>query len=1319
MGKTLILGVEQAKLDEFGGWLNSSLKAVKKKRQALLDTQDARERGFQESTSPSWIFDQKKFKDWLSAEQSCVLWIYGTTGLGKSVLSAYLSKELPARAPSYLTAFFFCSKDNVILQDETQLLLTFLGQIIVKSPDAREVVRKIWGKNPSIADSTASLGQYIEGLLAPALESFARTSSQQILFLIDGLNECPDKSVQGIVRLIRRLTAFPQSENGGETSVMPVVKILLTCQETAEISRDLTNATKAGIYGQNLGNIETYVTQMLELHSEIAANFKAINIDAIEYFTEKSSGMFLWVSSMLECIRLTPLNDLERMLKHAPRDVELIYRDTLIRTTAKLHDFEIEHVAEVLQWLCTATRDLTFMELQLGLALARDPESDPSPNMAAFSESVELALRRCGMFVQIAASESTFTGLDTISLAHATFKQFITNEDLAPANLWVDLSKTSYKVAATCINYLCTMPAFDFSNSPVGTGNEAEATWLDNHQFFLYATSWPDHLKRSRSGNAARESKLVAEALENFLKPAPLKNLITGVLIYTFHADQVWTTLGRVERGITAILDWLDYHGIVLQPDTKVGSAKLFALEETREERSFRSVNSSLLCDLAAHVTAEIWMTGNPKYHITSRVMSLMTHILNAWHTSGIQTFGTVFESEVFDVVSLSNLAATDSELKQSWWEANIGHAHYCMAVNSTTREKRLSQLRQAIERYIVSLDLMTDGDSRNVAQRVWCSLCDCMRMMSLNEGTGLDRQTLQHYNKKVNGLIEAADGISIDTDMIECLDAVDVDMAEYLHSTASLAHTKFVEESSIIDLEEAIALSGFLASKDLDCGRFEKYEYTRMYAWCLVRRFEITRNPGDLETALEVAHRCLRTANTAVLRVDINGLLSVLFNYRFSHITRDLEDIDQAMNLAETAVRDAGDWSAAVAAYGRNLLALALATKYRAVGTKEMIERAIGEMQNSLATKDLPFQEVVFYEVNFIDHSVDQMEEMGEYHDLTRCLDLGQHAMAGTLRGSYLWGRRCGFLAAVYSLVYKKTQCYDSLKQAYESLRDIPSGSKDFSRVLRTISDIALLKYDHTDCVHCLDEAVKFASDALSQITQKPHHKAETADYLLVMAESYRRRFEKYRATDDWKQAVTYSNQAQDANDRKWREGDFEWLCGAVKLSKASDPLELPGIEDAIQTLRKAVEMLSGRGAPARVRGFHQLSLALRKKYEVAGQLADLEESKQWASQAVEIMPQPHITCGVVANNLSRIHLLHAQSANGDISDFVEAAKLSCVNIINTPHDNVAHLEYFKTLNEIFEEGGKHGQDVVEQLQLAADQGKISPDLTDCTSLQ
>lgn len=1300
-------------MDEFGGLLNSSVKAVKKKRQGLLDTQDAKERGFRESTSPSWIFEQQDLKDWLSSEQSCVLWIYGTTGLGKSVLSAYLSQELPARGPSYLTAYFFCSKDNLKLQDETQLLLTFLDQIVAASPDAREVVRKIWSENPSIADSTASLGKYIEDLLTPALQTFARSSSQEILFLIDGLNECPDNSVQGIVGLIRHLTASPQSENDGETPLMPVVKVLLTCQDTAEISRDLPNATKIGIYGKNIGDIETYISQMLELHSEIAANFKRINIDAIEYFTEKSSGMFLWVSSMMECIRLTPLHDLESMLKHAPRDVEAIYRETLNRTTSKLLDFEIEYIAEVLEWLCTAPRDLCFIELRIGLALARDPEGDLL-NKATFSEPVELALRRCGMFVQIATSESNITGFEkTINLAHETFKQFITNEDLAPSNLRIDVSKTSYKVAATCINYLCTMPAFDFSNKYlVGTANEAETTLRDNHKFFGYATSWPSHLNKSRFGKRTLESKLVAQALERFLNPTPLKNWVTGILVRTFHREQLWTLPSEVERGIISILKWLDYHGIILKPDSKEGNVKVIALEETTEEGDFLNVNMSLLCDIASHVTAEIWMTGNPKHQMVSQVMFLVTRDLHRDARGGISSPA---ESDVgVEVVDLSNLVSTECEIEQSWREANLGHAYSVMASRSNTREQGVTCGHQATKRYIASLELMTKGDSRNVAQRVWCSLCGCMIATSSDEGTRVDYRTLQRYMKRVNELIAAADGKSVEVDLTDCMDTIDGDTAQYFYDIAAMHTRKSIDEGSIDDLEgwindleTAINLLGFLLSKDLDCRQSEIHEYARLYAEYLCILFEVKRNPDDLEKSHDFAQWCLGTADTLTQTADSNRILSTVLIFRYSYITRDVEDLDQAMKLAESAVND----SAGVCnTTSRSCLVMALSQKYRARGTKETFERANEELETLLAMKNLNSQEVVHIEANFVEHSVDLIEETGEYNDLARCLDLIQHAVSGTVTGAYFWGQRCRLLATVYSLVYKRTQDYNALKQTYPILNNIPSTNYDFSRLLLTVSDISLLQYDHTGCAHCLDEAVKFASQALSDITQKPHHKSETADYLLVLAEGYRRRFENYRAIDDWDQAVVCSNKAREANDRKWREGDFEVMCGAVQLSKVTQSLELPGIESAIETLRKAVELTSSRGAPARVRAYHQLSLALRKKYEAAGQLAALEESKQWASQAVEIMPRPQVSCGLVVDNLSRIHLLRAQSENGDISDFVEAAKLSCVNIINTPQDNVAHLEYFKTLHEIFEEGGKCGPDAVEQMELAADECNASP---------
>lgn len=274
-------------------------------------------------------------------------------------------------------------------------------------------------------------------------------------------------------------------------------------------------------------------------------------------------------------------------------------------------------------------------------------------------------------------------------------------------------------------------------------------------------------------------------------------------------------------------------------------------------------------------------------------------------------------------------------------------------------------------------------------------------------------------------------------------------------------------------------------------------------------------------------------------------------------------------------------------------------------------------------------------------------------------------------------------------------------------ALSVLRTGDQDFGEALKILSEFALLKHSHTGCSHCLDEAVKFGSDALSAV-QKRYHKSEAADYLLTLAYAYKTKFDKYRMTTDLEQAIAYSKLGQETNDRKWREGDFKLQWVAIQLSKAMEPLDLPGIETDIESLRKSVRCLEKRGAPAHVRAYHQLSLALRKKYEAGGRHADLDESRNWAIKAVEIMVEPDICNGMVANNLARVNLLYAKSPDGMLRHFRVAASLSCLSIERTSHDNVAQFEYLTTLTEVLEEGRKCGQFVLEKMEEAADEGTL-----------
>lgn len=110
----------------------------------------------QASSPPSWIIDLPEYNTWLEvniSERAKLLWLSGTTGFGKSVIAAYFVNELTKTFKSKAVTFFFC-KDNEFLRSAYQLMITFLYQASLISPNIRTDLKKTWEKENEFQDSS-------------------------------------------------------------------------------------------------------------------------------------------------------------------------------------------------------------------------------------------------------------------------------------------------------------------------------------------------------------------------------------------------------------------------------------------------------------------------------------------------------------------------------------------------------------------------------------------------------------------------------------------------------------------------------------------------------------------------------------------------------------------------------------------------------------------------------------------------------------------------------------------------------------------------------------------------------------------------------------------------------------------------------------------------------------------------------------------------------------------------------------------------------------------------------------------------------------
>ncbi|KAF8535670.1 hypothetical protein BDD12DRAFT_983186 [Trichophaea hybrida] len=90
-----------------------------------------------------WLLKDEQYRKWLQDDTLNVLWISGTPGCGKSVLSAFLSERLANKTGNVdqrqpVVGYFFCRHDNDDLRTETAILRYLLAQLLDEAPQLFE-----------------------------------------------------------------------------------------------------------------------------------------------------------------------------------------------------------------------------------------------------------------------------------------------------------------------------------------------------------------------------------------------------------------------------------------------------------------------------------------------------------------------------------------------------------------------------------------------------------------------------------------------------------------------------------------------------------------------------------------------------------------------------------------------------------------------------------------------------------------------------------------------------------------------------------------------------------------------------------------------------------------------------------------------------------------------------------------------------------------------------------------------------------------------------------------------------------------------------
>lgn len=206
----------------------------------------------------AWILKNPKVSSWLQQRpESPILWLQGTPGSGKSVISTQLVTFM--QTTKMFVMYHFCTylyKSSTIYE---QILRSLLMQLLRKDGDLVAHVYEefvLGKKSPTVSA--------LERLLQLLFKSVSNEPSQTEYFwiILDGLDECePDKQAR-VISLMNQVTSHRSSSSG-----KAFCKVLISSRSSTTLSKWLRKKQKVSLSEEKHcleGAIRLYASQRLQ-----------------------------------------------------------------------------------------------------------------------------------------------------------------------------------------------------------------------------------------------------------------------------------------------------------------------------------------------------------------------------------------------------------------------------------------------------------------------------------------------------------------------------------------------------------------------------------------------------------------------------------------------------------------------------------------------------------------------------------------------------------------------------------------------------------------------------------------------------------------------------------------------------------------------------------------------------------------------------------------------------------------------------------------------------------------------------------------------
>jgi len=1174
---------------------------------------------------------------------------------------------------------------------------------------------QIWESEISIAELTASIEDFFQGLLLPMFHVLSE-SADSLFFIIDGLNECPTNFLPDILKLLSLLQHLPPNPG------TPYVRVLLTCQPTDQILKGLQSSNRVNLHVNNQDCIKNYIEH--KLNADLTKRFRDCGFDPLSHLGDpgRHKGMFLWVATLLNDLeRVDSDEDFRTYLEEGSETINALYRQGLNHLEQTLSNTETIWINEILTWTVMAKISLQLPEIETGIVLSRKIRFGLDDEVALFS--AEQTLSKCGAFLHIVSLDPS-GNKRVVSLLHDTFKQFVTNAKEYQGKFLVHPDDTNALIALATLSYLSK-----HTIEPVSTTDIPISNYDCEHPLFSYATLyWSTHLREAQKFKIMTLKDDLTRAVRRFLEKRNLLSWFRSVLTYSDQSPDCSTNahVQSVALTVENIAIWMNLQKLQITTDPVLGS--------TRAKR-----NRAFLFKWCSQVAATAWLIGDPVNIEASMAAFLICRRL-------YENFrATQPAHEVRDTIAvLSRLADVDHIEKQSSWHVNIGHAYRhefpeLTALRSATKHylNALRSSREANEiafvKYLVSATLAMIYTHTELKDDIDQSIVFGEEAVT----TGLDQVSSAMYadNLSVALRIRYESSRSIkDLDRAIKIGRLAVSLvtedhtkfASYTSNLSSALRKRFEWNGAINDINEAIEFGWQSISKVPDQPVVPKHANNLSAA--LWRRYDRLKLMDDLNESVHYAELALAlTPDKHPDRHIYTGGLALVLWIRYESLRID-SDLNSAITHAESAVAETlqGHPARVINWY---ILASVLREKWKFTKSMDDLEDALVHAKWVVESTQDIHPSSALYKSTYA-------SLLDRLHDQTSCLDplskaISLYQSAVKLAPSWAIADNATNLGCVFYKRYQLTGAINDLNQAIESFRKSVSNAPEelkpfYSENLEiamaeklnptTFSDEFGIRYPITWVVGDLTTEEGTVRDRRKQLDRRfieiqdseiltdvdvdvsiddldqAIDKCKALDVLRFSLESQSantrklyyllgKRFEKYGRLVDLNEIIACAEKAALADDSDLFPALLtltQALVRRYRYTFAIDDLE-GAIEKYTMLLQLSEECLDGEKM-ATIYG--NMAGLLFTRFKHIGSLNDVDGAIDHLEQAHSFAPLECSRRPRWAANLSTVFLTR-YIATSIFTDLTRSIKMAELAIDSSPPDDPDRIEYIQILSE------------------------------------